>query len=76
MEIVRYKNRKLYLREAKAYVSLSEIDQNLKLGQPLKVICNRTKNEITEDTLLQIAMRQTYNKAALMKLILDGGYTV
>jgi polyhydroxyalkanoate synthesis regulator protein len=75
MEIVRYKNRKLYVKEFRNYTTLTEIEENLKAGKTINVVCHKTKNDITEDTLLQIAMLQTYNRAGLMKLIIDGGYT-
>lgn len=52
--IKRYQNRKLYDTHESSYVTLDEIARMIKNGDDLKVIDNRTKNDITASTLTQL----------------------
>jgi|GEM_PF-588564 len=52
--IKRYQNRKLYDTEESAYVTLDEISKMIKAGETVKVIDNRTKNDITASTFTQL----------------------
>jgi polyhydroxyalkanoate synthesis repressor PhaR len=52
--IKRYQNRKLYDTHQSCYVTLEEISQMIKVGDDLRVIDNKTKNDITQGTLTQL----------------------
>src|SRR6202012_2806507 len=52
--IKRYQNRKLYDTHESSYVTLYEIAKMIKGGEDLRVIDNKTKNDITAATLTQL----------------------
>ena len=52
--IKRYANRKLYDTERSCYVTLDEISQMIKEGDDVKVVDNKTKDDLTAVTLAQI----------------------
>jgi polyhydroxyalkanoate synthesis repressor PhaR len=52
--IKRYQNRKLYDTHESSYVTLDEIAKMIKGGEDLRVIDNKTKNDITSATLTQL----------------------
>ncbi len=52
--IKRYQNRKLYDTHESSYVTLDEIAKMIKNGENLRVIDNKTKNDITAATLTQL----------------------
>lgn len=52
--IKRYQNRKLYDTHQSCYVTLEEISQMIRSGDDLRVIDNKTKNDITQATLTQL----------------------
>src|SRR3954453_22593327 len=52
--IKRYQNRKLYDTHESSYVTLDEIAKMIKAGEDLRVIDNKTKNDITAVTLTQL----------------------
>jgi polyhydroxyalkanoate synthesis repressor PhaR len=52
--IKRYQNRKLYDTHESSYVTLDEIAKMIKAGEELRVIDNKTKNDITSSTLTQL----------------------
>lgn len=52
--IKRYQNRKLYDTHQSCYVTLEEISQMIKSGDDLRVIDNKSKNDITQGTLTQL----------------------
>jgi polyhydroxyalkanoate synthesis repressor PhaR len=52
--IKRYQNRKLYDTHESSYVTLDEISKMIKGGEDLRVIDNKTKNDITAGTLTQL----------------------
>ena len=60
--IKRYQNRKLYDTHESSYVTLDEIAKMIKNGEDLRVIDNKTKNDITAITLTQLLF-ETEKKA-------------
>jgi polyhydroxyalkanoate synthesis repressor PhaR len=56
--IKRYTNRKLYDTVESRYVTLEEIAAMVKAGQELKVLDNRTKEDLTSVTLAQIIFEE------------------
>jgi polyhydroxyalkanoate synthesis repressor PhaR len=56
--IKRYQNRKLYDTFQSCYVTLEEISQIIRDGNEIKVIDNKTKNDITYMTQLQLLADQ------------------
>lgn len=60
--IKRYQNRKLYDTHESSYVTLDEIAKMIKNGEDLRVIDNKTKNDITAATLTQL-LYETERKA-------------
>ncbi|HET6438025.1 MAG TPA: polyhydroxyalkanoate synthesis regulator DNA-binding domain-containing protein [Anaeromyxobacter sp.] len=56
--IKRYTNRKLYDTEESRYVTLDEIAQMIKGGAEVKIIDNRTKEDLTSVTLAQIIFEE------------------
>ena len=80
--IKRYGNRKLYDTEQSRYVTLEEIFQMVKQGIELKVIDNKTKEDLTTVTLTQIMLEeQKLNKnmlplSVLKKLLQQSGESI
>ena len=56
--IKRYQNRKLYDTFQSCYVTLEEISQIIREGNEIKVIDNKTKNDITYMTQIQLLFDQ------------------
>jgi polyhydroxyalkanoate synthesis repressor PhaR len=56
--IKRYTNRKLYDTVESRYVTLDEIGQMIKAGAEVKIIDNRTKEDLTSVTLAQIIFEE------------------
>ena len=56
--IKRYANRKLYDTERSCYVTLEEISQMIKDGDDVKVVDNKTKDDLTAVTLAQIIVEE------------------
>ncbi len=56
--IKRYTNRKLYDTEESRYVTLDEIAQMIKAGTEVKIVDNRTKEDLTSVTLAQIIFEE------------------
>lgn len=52
--IKRYQNRKLYDTHESSYVTLDEIAKMIRNGEELRVVDNKTKNDITSATLTQL----------------------
>lgn len=52
--IKRYQNRKLYHTDLHCYVTLEDITTLLKKGTPIQVIDNKSKRDITGETLLTL----------------------
>ncbi len=56
--IKRYQNRKLYDTHQSCYVTLEEIAQIIREGNEIQVIDNKTKNDITYTTQIQLLFDQ------------------
>jgi polyhydroxyalkanoate synthesis repressor PhaR len=56
--IKRYQNRKLYDTHQSCYVTLEEISQIIREGHEIQVIDNKTKNDITYITQIQLLFDQ------------------
>lgn len=56
--IKRYQNRKLYDTHQSCYVTLEEIAQIIREGHEIKVLDNKTKNDITYNTQVQLLFDQ------------------
>src|ERR1700712_4650314 len=76
--IKRYQNRKLYDTHESSYVTLDEIAKMIKGGEDLRVIDNKTKNDITAATLTQLLYEserksKTQPSVSLLKEIIRHG---
>lgn len=77
--IKRYQNRKLYDTRHSCYVTLEDIAQMVKQGEELRVVDNRTKEDITSVTFAQIIFEEEKKKkqvlplATFKKIIQSGG---
>jgi len=59
--IIKYANRKLYDKETKQYVTLSKVKSLVNSGESFRVIDNKTKQDITYNTLAIIAYNKLLN---------------
>ena len=76
--IKRYTNRKLYDTVESRYVTLDEIAQMIKGGAEVKIIDNRSKEDLTSVTLAQIIFEEEKKRSqmplgALREIIRHGG---
>ena len=76
--IKRYTNRKLYDTVESRYVTLDEIGEMIKAGADVKIIDNRTKEDLTSVTLAQIIFEEEKKTSrtslkTLRDLIRQGG---
>jgi polyhydroxyalkanoate synthesis repressor PhaR len=77
--IKRYQNRKLYNTRSKRYITLEEIENLIKNEEEIKVIDNKTGNDITAVTLSQIIFELEKNHTGflpmrlLLSLVQSGG---
>jgi polyhydroxyalkanoate synthesis regulator protein len=69
MNIVKYKNRKLYNKTDKGYVTIYDITQFIKQGIPVTVTDNVTNYDITSDTLAQCIVQMTIPTEKLVAFI-------
>ena len=79
--IKRYTNRKLYDTVESRYVTLDEIAQMIKGGAEVKIIDNRTKEDLTSVTLAQIIFEEEKKKShmplgVLREIIRNGADSV
>jgi polyhydroxyalkanoate synthesis repressor PhaR len=66
--IKRYQNRKLYDTQSSQYVTLDDIATMIKNGEDVKVIDNRTKDDMTNITLAQIIYEEEKKKNSILPL--------
>jgi polyhydroxyalkanoate synthesis repressor PhaR len=66
--IKRYSNRKLYDTERSCYVTLDEISQMVKEGVEVKIIDNKTKEDLTSVTLTQIIFAEEKRQKSILPL--------
>ena len=76
--IKRYQNRKLYDSEDSVYITLQDLNGILRAGRDVRVIDNKTKNDITGTTLTQLLHEKertalTRPSADLLKEIIREG---
>ena len=79
--IKRYTNRKLYDTVESRYVTLDEIAQMIKGGAEVKIIDNRSKEDLTSVTLAQIIFEEEKKRSHmplgfLREIIRNGGDAV
>src|SRR5204862_499709 len=65
--VKRYANRKLYDTERSCYVTLEDISTMIKAGEEVRVVDNKTGEDLTSVTLAQIIF-ETEKKASFMPL--------
>jgi polyhydroxyalkanoate synthesis repressor PhaR len=65
IQIKRYPNRRFYARQAKAYVSLQDIEQMVRDGHTVEITDSQSGEEITRTVLAQIIMEQHPDKFSL-----------
>lgn len=70
--IKRYANRKLYDTERSCYVTLDEIAEMIKLGEDVRVIDNKTKDDLTTVTLTQIIVEEEKKVSKIPLRLLRG----
>ena len=66
--IKRYSNRKLYDTEQSCYITLDEVQEMVKSGSDIRIIDNKTKEDITNVTLAQIIFEQEKSHKRLLPL--------
>lgn len=80
--IKRYQNRKLYDTESSRYVTLDDIALMIKNGEDVKVVDNKTKDDLTGVTLTQIIYEEEKKRHSILpldtlkKLIRTGGESI
>jgi len=79
--IKRYTNRKLYDTEESRYVTLDEISEMIKAGSEVRIVDNRSKEDLTSVTLAQIIFEEEKKRSKmplgmLRDIIRHGGETL
>ncbi len=80
--IKRYQNRKLYDTQDSTYVTLDEIAKMVRRGEDIRVVDNKSSEDLTSVTLTQILFeeekrnRSVLPLGTLKKIIRDGGETL
>jgi polyhydroxyalkanoate synthesis repressor PhaR len=79
--IKRYTNRKLYDTVESRYVTLEEISEMIKAGTEVKIVDNRSKDDLTSVTLAQIIFEEEKKKSRmplgmLRDIIRHGGESI
>lgn len=70
--IKRYANRKLYDTKRSCYVTLDEIAQMVQAGEDVKIVDNKTKEDMTAVTLAQIIFEQEKKVSKMPLSVLRG----
>ena len=75
--IKRYANRKLYDTEHSRYVTLDQISEMIRNGDDVKIVDNKTKEDLTTVTLAQIIFEEEKKTPRLsvagLRKIIQGG---
>lgn len=66
--IKRYQNRKLYDTKNSSYVTLEDIAAMIRRGDDIRVVDNRTKEDLTTVTLMQIIFEEEKKQKSLVPL--------
>lgn len=72
VQIVRYKNRKLYSRTHSAYVNLSDIRDIIREGKEVQVTDNESFADITSHTLSQVLTATTNVPVSRLRELITG----
>ena len=77
--IKRYANRKLYDTQHSRYVTLDQISEMIRIGDDVKIVDNKTKEDLTTVTLAQIIFEEEKKQrsflplSAMRNIIQNGG---
>ena len=76
--IKRYANRKLYDTQHSRYVTLDQISEMIRAGDEVKIVDNKTKEDLTSVTLAQIIFEEEKKRSfmpltAMRNIIQNGG---
>src|SRR4029079_10779823 len=66
--IKRYANRKLYDTEHSRYVTLDQISEMIRNGDDVKIVDNKTKEDLTSVTLAQIIFAEEKKQRSFLPL--------
>src|SRR6185436_8928379 len=66
--IKRYANRKLYDTEHSRYVTLDQISEMIRNGDDVKIVDNKTKEDLTTVTLAQIIFEEEKKQRSFLPL--------
>src|SRR4051812_43745531 len=66
--IKRYANRKLYDTEHSRYVTLDQISEMIRKGDDVKIVDNKTKEDLTTVTLAQIIFEEEKKQRSFLPL--------
>ena len=66
--IKRYANRKLYDTEHSRYVTLDQISEMIRHGDDVKIVDNKTKEDLTTVTLAQIIFEEEKKQRSFLPL--------
>ena len=66
--IKRYSNRKLYDTEHSRYVTLDQISEMIRAGDDVKIVDNKTKEDLTSITLAQIIFEEEKKQKSFLPL--------
>ncbi|MCB0271573.1 MAG: regulator for granula-associated protein [Bdellovibrionales bacterium] len=66
--IKKYQNRKLYDTKNSCYITLEDIAKMVKMGEEVRVIDNKTKNDVTSIILTQILVDQEKASKSILPL--------
>lgn len=69
MLVIKYANRKLYSKTKHRYVTLKELGEYAKEAESVTVIDNKTKNDITAETLAQYIALKARNLNQVTRFI-------
>ncbi len=66
--IKRYANRKLYDTQHSRYVTLEQISEMIRIGDEVKIVDNKTKEDLTSVTLAQIIFEEEKKQRSFLPL--------
>lgn len=66
--VKKYQNRKLYDTKDSCYITLDDIAKMVKRGEEVKVVDNKTKNDVTSVILTQILVEQEKSTKSILPL--------
>src|SRR5687768_11678219 len=66
--IKRYANRKLYDTQHSRYVTLDQISEMIRAGDDVKIVDNKTKEDLTSVTLAQIIFEEEKKQRSFLPL--------